>query len=109
MVRELFAFSDTFLAPITQESRPPEAVFVHNSFVVRDVHGNFSTVVGGTADRPDSLIRPSNPAHWFWLGDASYLNGLVQVPLIELRSTGAGRMDFAYRRFSIWRPLTRAI
>jgi hypothetical protein len=94
--RELFAFSDTFLTPITPPSRPSDAAFVHNSFVIRDTHGNFSTVVGGTAVRPDSLIRPSNPDHWFWLGDASYLNGLLQVPLIELRSTGAGSLDFAF-------------
>ncbi len=94
--RDLFAFSDTFLAPITPPSRPADATFVHNAFVLRDVHGHFSTVVGGTAGAPDSLLRPADPEHWFWLGDVSYLNGVLQVPLSEWRATGSGSMDFGF-------------
>ncbi|HYB80086.1 MAG TPA: DUF4185 domain-containing protein [Mycobacterium sp.] len=93
--RELFAFSDTFLGPITPPSRPSDARFVHNSFVVRDAEGHWSTIVGGTADHPAALIEPADPAHWFWLGAVTYLGGALQVPVTEWRSTGPGPLDFA--------------
>jgi hypothetical protein len=94
--RELFAFSDTFLGPITPPSRPSDAVFVHNSFVVRDAGGRWSTVVGGTAERPAALIAPADPTHWYWLGAATYLDGALQVPLTEWRPGGPGPLDFAF-------------
>ncbi len=93
--RELFAFSDTFLGPITPPTRPADAVFVHNSFVVRDAE-RWSTIVGGTANRPAAVIEPADPTHWFWLGAATYLGGALQVPLTEWRSTGPGPLDFAF-------------
>jgi len=94
--RELFAFSDSFLGPISPPGRPPDAAFVHNSLVVRDGAGRWSTVVGGTADRPAALVAPADPAHWFWLGAATYLDGVLQVPLTEWRPTGPGPLDFAF-------------
>lgn len=93
--RELFAFSDTFLGPITPPTRPSGALFVHNSFVVRDADGHWSTIVGGTADHPAALIEPADPAHWFWLGAATYIGGVLQVPVTEWKSTGPGPLDFA--------------
>ncbi len=94
--RQLFAFSDTFLGPITTPIRPPDAAFVHNSFVVRDARGHWSTVVGGTPGHPAALIEPTAPAHWFWLGAATYIGGALQVPLTEWRSTGPGPLDFGF-------------
>ena len=94
--RELFAFSDTFLGPIAAPVRPPDAAFVHNSFLVRDAAGRWSTVVGGTPARPAALLAPADPTHWFWLGAATYLDGALQVPLTEWRPTGPGPLDFAF-------------
>lgn len=94
--RELFAFSDTFLGPVTARGRPPDAAFVHNSFVVRDAAGRFSTIVGGTAARPAALIAPTDPTHWFWLGAATYLDGALQVPVTEWRPSGPGPFGFAF-------------
>lgn len=94
--RQLFAFSDTFLGPITPPSRPPDAAFVHNSFVVRDAQGHWSTIVGGTRERPVALIEPADRAHWFWLGAATRIGGALQVPLTEWRSTGPGPFDFGF-------------
>ena len=94
--RHLFAFSDSFLGPITPPSRPGDAAFVHNSFVLRDAHGDWSTVVGGTPGRPAALVAPADPAHWFWLGAATDLDGAVQVPLTEWTRTGPGPLDFGF-------------
>ncbi len=93
--REIFAFSDTFLGPITPPTRSSDAAFLHNSLVVRDTGGRWSTIVGGTADRPAALIAPADPTHWFWLGAVTYTGGGLQVPLTEWRSTGPGPLDFA--------------
>ncbi|WP_246133485.1 DUF4185 domain-containing protein [Mycobacterium helveticum] len=101
--RELFAFSDTFLGPIAAPVRPPDAAFVHNSFVVRDAAGRWSTIVGGTAARPAAVIAPADPSHWFWLGAATYLDGALQVPVTEWRPTGPGPLDFAFIASSLAR------
>ena len=94
--RELFAFSDTFLGPITPPSRPTDAAFVHNSVVIRDARGHWSTIVGGTPGHPAPLVAPADPAHWFWLGAATDLDGALQVPLSEWTSTGPGPLDFGF-------------
>lgn len=94
--REVFAFSDTFLGPITPPSRPPGAAFVHNSLVVRDAQGHWSTVVGGSPDHPAALIEPADPAHWFWLGAATFAAGALQVPLTEWSGIGPGPLDFGF-------------
>lgn len=94
--RQLFAFSDTFLGPITPPTRPPDAAFVHNSFLVRDARGRWSTDVGGTPDHPEARIEPADATHWFWLGAATELDGALQVPLGEWRSTGPGPFDFEF-------------
>ena len=92
--KELFMFSDTFLEPITAPTRPTDAQLVHNSFVQID-QGHMSTIIGGTPTQPDTLIQPSDPSHWFWLGAGTYLGGTLQVPLTEWRSTGSGAFDLA--------------
>ncbi|MFF3570990.1 DUF4185 domain-containing protein [Nocardia jiangxiensis] len=94
--REVFAFSDTFLPPITPPSRPADAGFVHNSLLVRDAEGHLSTIVGGTVAQPDSLLSPPDPADWFWLGAATYLDGALQIPLTEWCSAGPGSLDVTF-------------
>lgn len=94
--REVFAFSDTFLPPITPPARPADAGFVHNSLIVRDARGHLSTITGGTAAHPDSLLAPPDPAHWYWLGAATYLGGALQIPLTEWRSAGPGSLDVVF-------------
>ncbi|MGV9675667.1 hypothetical protein ACWDSJ_10350 [Nocardia sp. NPDC003482] len=101
--RTVFAFSDTFLSPVTPPTRPAGAAFVHNSLIVRGPGGEFSTIVGSTADRPDSLLRPADDAHWFWLGAATYLGGALQIPLTEWRPSGPGALDIAFVGASVAR------
>jgi hypothetical protein len=94
--REVFAFSDTFLGPVAAHTRAPNAAFVHNSFVVRNVDGRWSTITGGTPEHPASLISPADPEHWYWLGAATYSDGALQIPLTEWAPTGPGPFDFAF-------------
>ncbi len=94
--RELFAFSDSFLSPVAGRSRPGDAPFVHNSFIVRAADGRFSTVVGGRPGAPESLLAPREEGSWYWLGAVTYLGGAVQVPVGRWRSTGAGPFDWAF-------------
>ncbi|WP_216893251.1 hypothetical protein [Nocardia alni] len=94
--REVFAFSDTFLSPITPPTRPPDAGFVHNSLVVRAADGQLSTITGGAAGHPDSLLAPSDRSHWYWLGAATYLDGALQIPVTEWRSSGPGSLDVTF-------------
>ncbi|MBB5912129.1 hypothetical protein BJY24_000996 [Nocardia transvalensis] len=101
--REVFAFSDTFLPPVHPPGRPPDAGFVHNSFVVREADGRLSTVVGGTAERPAAVLAPPDPGHWFWLGAVTYPDGALQVPVTEWRSTGPGSLDIEFAGSSVAR------
>ncbi|WP_156959618.1 DUF4185 domain-containing protein [Nocardia sp. BMG51109] len=101
--REVFAFSDTFLPPVDPPGRPPDAGFVHNSFVVRAADGRLTTLVGGTAERPAAVVEPADPEHWFWFGAATYLGGALQVPLTEWRSSGPGPLDLEFVGSSVAR------
>lgn len=101
--RELFAFSDSFLAPVRPPTRPDDATFVNNSFVVRDADGRFRTIVGGVPGEPASLVSPTIPGHWYWFGAATFIDGAVQVPLGEWRADGAGPLDFSFVGSSVAR------
>ncbi len=94
--REVFAFSDTFLPPISPPTRPPDAGFVHNSLVVRVADGRLSTITGGAAGHTDSLLAPPDRSHWYWLGPATYLGGALQIPVSEWRSSGPGSLDVTF-------------
>lgn len=104
--RELFAFSDTFLAVAAAApgaGRPDDAPFVHNSFVVRGGDGRLSTIVGGRPDAPESLLAPADPGSWYWLGAATYLGGALQVPVGKWRAGGAGPFDWEFAGSSVAR------
>ncbi|GAA5054797.1 DUF4185 domain-containing protein [Nocardia callitridis] len=94
--REVFAFSDTFLPPVTAPTRPSEAVFVHNSLVVRERDGRLSTLVGGSQDKPEAWLAPPDPSHWYWLGAVTVGDGALQVPVGEWRSVGPGAFDIEF-------------
>ncbi|NKY52822.1 hypothetical protein [Nocardia vermiculata] len=101
--REVFAFSDTFLAPVTAPTRPPGAGFVHNSLVVRGADGRMSTILGGEHDTPAAVLAAPDASHWFWLGAATYLDGALQIPLTEWRAAGAGPLDAEFAGSSLAR------
>ncbi|MFZ0214494.1 MAG: DUF4185 domain-containing protein [Candidatus Dormiibacterota bacterium] len=120
---DAWIFSDTFLGAVNADgSRPAGAPFIHNSIVAQQ-GDRFTTVTGGTRQRPQSLFGPTpsgpptDPAtqnsDWYWSGD-----GIVEPPPetsqarlrgdpgegptlrvfgLHFVSTGTGSFDFAWK------------
>ncbi len=96
--RELWSFSDTLIGPVNPDgSRSPETPFVNNSFVVTR-HGDFHTVIGGTAADPRSVVASSDPQAWYWSGDPVRAGARLQIPYLQFHRTGTGPFDFAWQR-----------
>jgi hypothetical protein len=94
---DLWAFSDTFLEPITPPTRPDDALLVHNTFV-QQKGSALTTYYGGTQSAPDSLINPATAGDWYWIGDPNLTGTTLQVPVTEWEKTGTGSFDFAWVR-----------
>src|SRR4051794_17079199 len=94
---DLWEFSDTFLGPISPPTRPASALMIHNSFV-RQSGSTLTTITGGTASAPDSLMTPTTAGHWFWAG-AGTVNGAgthLEMPITEWEKTGPSIWDIAW-------------
>lgn len=94
---DLWQFSDTFMEPITPPTRPASALMIHNSFV-KQAGSTLTTITGGTASAPDSLVNPPTAGHWYWAG-AGTVNGAgtyVEQPIHEWQKTGPSIWDIAW-------------
>ncbi|MFC4335272.1 DUF4185 domain-containing protein [Salininema proteolyticum] len=101
----LWLFSDTFLGPLNDDgTRPVTAPLVNNSFVLQEGDA-FTTVQGGTPSRPEAIMPPDRPGHWYWLGDGmiSHQDGTdhLQVVFQEYRRFGDGDWDFRLERNAV--------
>lgn len=96
--RIVWIFSDTFLGPVNPDgSRPRDAPFINNSFVVQD--GNdLTTVTGGTADAPTALVVPDADGTWYWAGAGMLGPDTLDVAYLGFGRNGDGPLDFAWRR-----------
>jgi hypothetical protein len=94
--KQLWIYSDTFLGPVDANlGRPLDTPFLRNSFIVQN--GNsLTTVHGGTASAPDTLLKPSNPDNWYWLGAGIAIGGVLNQTVVEFGKTGPGQWDFAW-------------
>jgi len=91
-------FSDTFLGPVDADlGRPLSTPFLNNSIVLEGADGALSTVTGGTASAPESIIGPTPEGNWHWVGDPE-LNkkGDVQIPLLQFEKFGPGMWDWGW-------------
>ncbi|SEE99213.1 DUF4185 domain-containing protein [Ruania alba] len=95
--RTVWVFSDTFLGPVNDDgTRPLETPFLNNSFVVTD-GDDTSTVTGGTAAEPTSLIEPPEDGGWYWVGDGVQASdGTVQLTALQFWYGGGGSFDFGW-------------
>lgn len=96
--REAWIFSDTFLGPVAADgSRPTSSPFINNSIVVEN-HGVLTTVHGGTATDPTSLVPPDDPDSWYWFGDGIANHSGTQLDVVALKFArfGPGIWDWAW-------------
>jgi hypothetical protein len=94
--KRLWIYSDTFLGPVTPEGgRPRDTPFLRNSFIVQD-RGRLTTVHGGTAAEPTTLLAPDDPTRWYWLGAGITIGGVLHQTVVEFGMTGTGQWDFAW-------------
>ena len=95
--RQAWFFSDTFLGPVDADlGRPLSTPFLNNSIVVDD-DGALTTVTGGTAEAPESIIGPTAEGDWHWLGDPELnKHGDVQIPLLQFARSGPGMWDWGW-------------
>lgn len=92
----LWIYSDTFLGPVNPDlSRPRDTPFLNNSFI-RQNGDRLTTVHGGTASAPDSLVPPSSSGNWYWFGAGIAIGGVLNQTVIEFGRTGPGPWDFAW-------------
>ncbi|MEU6998740.1 hypothetical protein [Nonomuraea sp. NPDC046570] len=93
--RTLWLFSDTFLGPLINGTRPTSAKLINNSFVIQD-GTKLTTVHGGTAEEPKALLPPPDSTHWYWSGDGFIVGNTLQVVFQKYRREGTGPMPFAF-------------
>ena len=96
--RELWLFSDTFLGPVHPDgSRDSTVPFIHNSFILQR-GDQLTTMHGGTATSPTSLLSPPDPNSWYWANATLLVPGAIDVIYLEFQQTGTGIFDFAFKR-----------
>jgi hypothetical protein len=96
--RTLWLFSDTFLGPVNDDlSRPITTPFLNNSFIV-ERGGELTTITGGTADEPDSLVGPDRERTWNWLGAGIGTPRSLDVMFLEFAAFGDGQWDWAWEQ-----------
>jgi hypothetical protein len=103
--KRVWIFSDTFLGPVNADgSRPTDAPFLNNSFVVQR-GSRLSTVTGGTPEQPESLVGPTEDGAWWWFGAgaANPVHSSLDVMALQFARTGSGNLDFAWQRTAIAR------
>lgn len=96
--RTAWLFSDTFLGTVHSDySRPASTPFIHNSIVVQD-GTSLTTLTGGTAATPKSLVgaeTDSEPGDLgWWVGDARVNGSTLQVFYHHYKSGGGGALDY---------------
>lgn len=98
--RTLWLFSDTWIGPINSDgTRPISAPLVNNTFVIQD-GSQMTTVHGGTSAEPKAIMPPSEPGHWYWLGDGKITKrdgvNVLQVLFHDWYRYGQGDWDWGY-------------
>jgi hypothetical protein len=96
--RSVWLYSDTFTGPVNSDgSIAPSGNFIHNSIIVDD-HGTLTTLQGGTASAPASLVSPPTAGDWYWADSVLVGGGALQVVYLEFKPTGTGPFDFQWQR-----------
>lgn len=96
--RVVWLFSDTFIGPVDADgSRPAGQPMIHNSMIVQQDGVLTSTLTGGTATEPLSLVGsasdvdPGDVGHW--VGDGTVEGSTLRVLYNHYHSSGGGPLD----------------
>ena len=92
--RIAWLFGDSFIGGVLPDGRRAEDWhLVRNAVVVQD-GACLETAVGGTEQAPAALVRPADPAEWYWPEDATADGDLLHVIMLRVARTGPGGWDF---------------
>ena len=96
--RTAWLFSDTFLGTVNADySRPTSTPFIHNSIVVQN-GTTLTTLTGGTASAPTSLVGAGTDANpgdlGWWVGDGMVNGSTLQVFYHHYKSGGSGVLNY---------------
>lgn len=88
-------FSDTFLGAVGADGKLPATTpMVHNSLVVQTGRELTSTLHGGNATIPTSLMCDDTVGMGCWVGDAVVDGDNLRIVVNHYESTGPGVLDF---------------
>jgi fibronectin type 3 domain-containing protein len=96
--RVAWLFSDTFLGTVNPDhSRPAGTPMIHNSLVVQQ-GTTLTTLTGGTADQPESLVGPPQSALppgdlGYWVSDGTVEGDKLRVLYNHFTTSGNGPLD----------------
>ena len=96
--RLVWLFSDTFVGGINPDgSRPDFQPMIHNSMVVQDGTTPGTTLTGGTAEEPLSLVGAGGDGDptdaGYWVGDGTVEGTTLQVLYNHYRRSGPNPLD----------------
>jgi hypothetical protein len=93
--RTAWIFGDSFIGGVLPDGRrSPDWHMVRNTIVMQD-GPCLSTAIGGTAEMPTALLRPTDPDAWYWPQTATADGDLLHLLMQRVVRTGASSWDFA--------------
>jgi len=93
--RSFWLWGDTFLDTVYPDRHRPVVPFIHNSIVLTDSLGGFTTLYGGTKENPTAYFNARDP-YEFWT-NCSFMNtGKTQiyVMMATIKITDGGLFGF---------------
>lgn len=94
--RELWSFGDSYIGSLAPDgTRPITTPMVNNAMVMQTAR-SASTLTGGTATHPQSLVTTGDSGSWYWPGMSAVEDGRLVQFLMKMHRTGSDLWDFAY-------------
>ncbi|WP_109507529.1 fibronectin type III domain-containing protein [Nocardioides speluncae] len=92
--RVAWLFSDTYIGSVNADGSRGPSTFVNNAIVLQHGTNLQTTVHGGTAAEPKSLV-PAPAGEMYWAADGIVEGGKLKVLYGHYKKTGSGSFDVA--------------
>ncbi len=89
--RSMWLWGDSFVDTVFADRHRPYDAFIHNSVVLTNPQGLFTTLYKGTAKRPRPFFPGTDP--YFYWPDCAFINksqNKVYVMMVRVKATGDG-------------------